>query len=46
MVGQPVLGRADIIRRMDRDTVANYMRRPYATSRMLLIGVGKIEHED
>jgi len=46
MVGQPVLGRADIVRRMNRDTVANYMRDHYATSRMLLIGVGKIEHEE
>jgi predicted Zn-dependent peptidase len=46
MVGQPVLGRADIIKRMKRDTVANYMRDHYATSRMLLIAVGKIEHEE
>jgi predicted Zn-dependent peptidase len=46
MVGQPVLGRADIIKRMDRDTVANYMHDHYATSRMLLIAVGKIEHAD
>ena len=46
MVGRPVLGRADMIRRMDRDTVANYMQDHYATSRMLLIGGGKIEHEE
>jgi predicted Zn-dependent peptidase len=46
MVGQPVLGRADIIRRMDRDTVANYMHDHYAASRMLLVGVGKIEHDE
>jgi len=46
MVGQPVLGRADIIRRMNRDTVANYMHDHYATSRMLLIAVGKIGHDE
>ena len=46
MVGQPVLGRADIIRRMKRDTVATYMHDHYAASRMLLIAVGKIEHDE
>ncbi|HEY5210292.1 MAG TPA: pitrilysin family protein [Stellaceae bacterium] len=45
-VGQPVLGRADIIRRMGRDTVANYMYSHYAASRMLLIAVGNIEHDE
>src|SRR5690349_438520 len=29
-MGRPVLGRADIIRRIDRDTVAGYLRRNYA----------------
>jgi predicted Zn-dependent peptidase len=46
MVGQPVLGRADIIRRMDRATVANYMHSHYGASGMLLIAVGKIEHDE
>ena len=46
MVGQPVLGRADIIRKMKRDTVAGYMHDHYATSNMLLIAVGKIEHDE
>jgi predicted Zn-dependent peptidase len=44
-IGQPVLGRADIIRRIDRDTVAGYMHRHYAASGMLLVAAGKIEHE-
>jgi predicted Zn-dependent peptidase len=45
MLGQPVLGRADIIRRIGRDTVADYMHAHYSAERMLLIAVGKIEHD-
>ncbi|MGH6989015.1 MAG: M16 family metallopeptidase [Stellaceae bacterium] len=45
MLGQPVLGRADIVRRIDRDMVADYMHSHYAADRMLLVAVGKIEHE-
>ncbi len=43
-MGRPVLGRAEIIRRIDRDTVAGYMRRHYAASGMLLAAAGNLEH--
>jgi predicted Zn-dependent peptidase len=43
-MGRPVLGRAEIIRRIDRDTVAGYMRRHYAASGMLLAAAGNVEH--
>jgi len=44
-MGRPVLGRAEIIRRIDRDTVAGYMRRHYAAPGMLLAAAGNIDHE-
>jgi predicted Zn-dependent peptidase len=44
-MGRPVLGRAEIIRRIDRDTVAGYMRRHYAAPGMLLAAAGSVEHE-
>lgn len=44
-MGRPVLGRADIIRRLDRPTVAGYMRRHYAASGMVLVAAGKVDHD-
>ena len=44
-MGRPVLGRAEIIRGIDRDTVAGYMRRHYAAPGMLLAAAGNLEHE-
>jgi predicted Zn-dependent peptidase len=44
-MGRPVLGRADIIRRIDRDTVAGYMRRHYAAPGMLLAAAGNVDHD-
>jgi predicted Zn-dependent peptidase len=44
-MGRPVLGRAEIIRRIDRDTVAGYLRRHYAAPGMLLVAAGNLEHE-
>jgi predicted Zn-dependent peptidase len=44
-MGRPVLGRADIIRRMDRDMVAGYLRRNYAAEGMLLVAAGNADHE-
>jgi predicted Zn-dependent peptidase len=44
-MGRPVLGRADIIRGIDRDTVAGYMRRHYAAPGMLLVAAGNVEHD-
>ena len=44
-MGRPVLGRTEIIRGIDRDTVAQYMRRHYAASGMLLAAAGNIDHD-
>src|SRR5581483_7740323 len=44
-MGRPVLGRSEIIRRIDRDSVAHYMRRNYAAPGMLLAAAGNVEHE-
>jgi predicted Zn-dependent peptidase len=44
-MGRPVLGRAEIIRRIDRDTVASYMRRHYAAPGMLLAAAGNVDHD-
>jgi predicted Zn-dependent peptidase len=43
-MGRPVLGRAEIIRRIDRDTVASYLRKNYAASGMLLAAAGNVKH--
>jgi predicted Zn-dependent peptidase len=44
-MGRPVLGRAEIIRVIDRDTVAGYMRRHYAAPGMLLTAAGNLDHD-
>jgi predicted Zn-dependent peptidase len=44
-MGRPVLGRAEIVRGIDRDTVASYMRRHYAAGGMLLAAAGNIDHD-
>jgi predicted Zn-dependent peptidase len=44
-MGRPVLGRSEIIRRIDRDTVARYMHGHYAAPGMLLAAAGNIDHE-
>ncbi|HUK57966.1 MAG TPA: pitrilysin family protein [Stellaceae bacterium] len=43
-MGRPVLGRAEIIRAIDRETVASYLRRNYAAPNMLLVAAGNLEH--
>lgn len=44
-MGRPVLGRAEIIRTIDRDTVAGYLTKNYVASGMLLAAAGNINHE-
>jgi predicted Zn-dependent peptidase len=44
-MGRPVLGRAEIIRRIDRDTVAGYLRRHYAAPGMVLVAAGNVDHD-
>src|SRR6202167_1935733 len=43
-MGRPVLGRADIIRTIDRDTVSGYLRGNYAAPGMMLVAAGNLEH--
>ena len=45
-VGRPVLGSADIVRGMTRDTLAGYMRDNYGPSRMILSAAGNIDHDE
>jgi predicted Zn-dependent peptidase len=44
-MGRPVLGRAEIIRRLDRDTVANYLNRHYGAEGSVLVAAGKVDHD-
>jgi predicted Zn-dependent peptidase len=44
-MGRPVLGRADIVRSIDRDTVARYMRGHYGAPGMLLTAAGNVDHD-
>ncbi len=44
-MGQPVLGRADIIKRLHRDEIEGYQRRNYAAPGMLLSAAGNVTHE-
>jgi predicted Zn-dependent peptidase len=44
-MGRPVLGRAEIVRGIDRDTVAGYMQRHYAAPGMLLAAAGQVDHD-
>jgi predicted Zn-dependent peptidase len=44
-MGQPVLGRAEIIKSLGRDAVANYLKTTYAAPGMLLVAAGNLAHE-
>ena len=44
-MGQPVLGRADIIKSLPRDAVAGYMKSTYAAPGMLLVAAGNLSHD-
>ncbi|HUZ71944.1 MAG TPA: pitrilysin family protein [Stellaceae bacterium] len=43
-MGQPVLGRAEIVRQIDRETVSGYLKRNYAAPAMMLVAAGNLEH--
>ena len=45
-MGRPVLGRAEIIRAIQRDTVAGYLSRNYSAPRMVLSAAGNLDHTD
>jgi predicted Zn-dependent peptidase len=44
-LGRPVLGLADAIRDMPRETLFDYMRRHYAAPRMILAAAGRVDHD-
>ena len=43
-VGRPVLGRAEVVKRMKRDAVAGFLARHYAPSRLVLAAAGNLDH--
>jgi hypothetical protein len=43
-LGRPVLGRAEIIRTIERGAIAGYMARHYTPSRMVLSAAGAVDH--
>jgi predicted Zn-dependent peptidase len=44
-LGQPVLGRPEIIESMPRDRIASYLKDTYAAPGMILSAAGKIDHD-
>jgi predicted Zn-dependent peptidase len=45
-LGWPVLGRAEVIGRLQRAEVAGYMRDHYGAKRTIVAAAGRVEHED
>jgi predicted Zn-dependent peptidase len=45
-MGRPVLGTAERVHAMDRDTVLEYMADHYSPSKMIISAAGKIDHAD
>lgn len=45
-LGAPILGRSEIIDRMERKTLLNYVERFYTPSRLVVSAAGNIRHED
>ena len=44
-LGRPVLGSADVVRGMTRETIMEYMRQAYASDRMVLAAAGRVDHD-
>jgi predicted Zn-dependent peptidase len=44
-LGRPILGRWDVVRGFDRDTVLGYFEREYAPARIVVAVAGHVEHE-
>ena len=44
-IGRPVLGSAELVGAMPRETIAGYMHEKYAPGSMVLAASGRIEHE-
>ena len=44
-LGRPVLGQADVVRGLDRETIFGFLRRHYHAPAMVLAAAGRIDHE-
>ncbi len=44
-MGRSVLGQADVVRGMTRDTLLSFMRRHYSPSRLVISAAGRIDHD-
>jgi predicted Zn-dependent peptidase len=44
-MGRPVLGRPEIIRRLDREEVKRYLTKHYGAGRMVLAACGNLDHD-
>ncbi|HEY1259145.1 MAG TPA: pitrilysin family protein [Stellaceae bacterium] len=44
-MGRPVLGRPEIIRRLGREAIVDYLRGHYSASRMVLAASGNLDHD-
>src|ERR1700751_853095 len=44
-MGRPVLGRPEIIRKIERETVISYLRSHYGARRMVLAAAGHLDHD-
>jgi predicted Zn-dependent peptidase len=44
-MGRPVLGKSEIIRKIERETVVTYLRSHYGARRMVLAAAGNLDHE-
>ncbi|MGB8275204.1 MAG: pitrilysin family protein [Alphaproteobacteria bacterium] len=44
-IGRPVLGRAEVVESIPRETVMAYMRRHYLPSRMVVAAAGRVDHD-
>jgi predicted Zn-dependent peptidase len=44
-MGRPVLGRPEIIRKIERETVIDYLRDHYGARRMVLAAAGNLDHD-
>jgi predicted Zn-dependent peptidase len=45
-LGWPVLGRADVVSKLDRSEVAGYMQANYGASGMIVAAAGRVDHDD
>lgn len=45
-IGRAILGKTEIIEKMQRDTLVDYVKRHYHAGNIVIIGTGKIAHQD